>query len=97
MPVLRVSDVPVGGGRRVEVAEFGYQADQAQAEQVRWYLEDYPEFPADPAPLLAAEAEARLARTGAELFGDVFAGPDGAVIWDLGRADPLQHRSPAGS
>ena len=52
MPVLRVSDVPLGGGRRVEVtwqdgaarraavATFDYEADQGEAERVRWYLED---------------------------------------------------------
>jgi tetratricopeptide (TPR) repeat protein len=96
--LLRISDVPLGGTRRVKVtwqdgvarraavATFGYQADQAEAEQVRWYLEDYPEFPADPAPALAAKAEARLARTGVELFRDVFAGPDGAVIWGMAQA-----------
>lgn len=98
MPVLRISDVPVGGGRRVEViwqdgaarraavSSFTYQADQGEAERVRWYLEDYAEFPADPAPRLAAAAETGLARTGAGLFRDVFAGPDGAVIWGLAQA-----------
>ena len=99
VPVLRVSDVPLdsgrrrvevtwqdGAARRVAVATFDYQADGREAEQVRWYLEDYPEFPADPAPALAAAAEARLARTGVELFRDVFAGPDGAVIWGLAQA-----------
>jgi tetratricopeptide (TPR) repeat protein len=99
VPVLRISDVPLdGGARRVEmtwqdgparkktVATFTYRAGDQDAEQVRWYLEDYPEFPADPAPALAAAAEARLARTGVELFRDVFAGPDGAVIWGLAQA-----------
>jgi hypothetical protein len=99
MPVLRVSDIPLdsgrrrvevtwhdGAARRAAVATFAYQAGEREAEQVRWYLEDYPEFPADPAPVLAADAEARLARTGAELFGDVFAGPDAAVIWGLAQA-----------
>jgi tetratricopeptide (TPR) repeat protein len=105
MPVLRVSDVPLdAGGRRVEVtwqdgparraavATFAYQADWQEAEQVRWYLEDYPEFPADPAPALAAAAEAQLARIGAELFRDVFAGVDGAVIWGLAQARLAQVR-----
>ena len=63
MPVLRISDVPLGGGRRrvevtwqdgparqVVVSTFAYQAGDAEAEKVRWYLEDYPEFPADPGP-----------------------------------------------
>jgi hypothetical protein len=98
MPVLRISDVPVGGGRRVEViwqdgaarraavSSFTYQADQGEAERVRWYLEDYAEFPADPAPILAATAETGLLQTGAELFRNVFSGPDGAGIWALAQA-----------
>jgi tetratricopeptide (TPR) repeat protein len=100
MRVLRVSDVPLGGGahrrvevtwqdgaaRRVAVSSFYFRAGDQDAEKVRWYLEDYPEFPADPAPVLAAAAEQVLAETGAELFGDVFAGQDGAVIWGLAQA-----------
>ena len=64
-PVLRISDVPSGGARRVEVtwqdgparqmtvSTFSYQASDQDGEKVRWYLEDYAEFPADPAPRLA--------------------------------------------
>ena len=105
MPVLRISDVPLGGStrrvevtwqdgaaRRAAVATFGYRADGREAEQVRWYLEDYPEFPADPAPVLAAAAETQLARTGTELFRDVFAGPDAAAIWGMAQAQLGQAR-----
>jgi tetratricopeptide (TPR) repeat protein len=97
-PLLRISDVPFGGGsRRVEVSwqdgaarraaisAFAYQVDPAEAEKVRWYLEDYAEFPADPAPSLAREAEATLAQIGARLFTSVFAGADAADIWDRAR------------
>jgi tetratricopeptide (TPR) repeat protein len=99
MSVLRISDVPLdGGARRVEVtwqdgqarraavSSFGYRADGREAERVRWYLEDYPEFPADPAPALAAEAEAELARAGTGLFRYVFARQDAAIIWGLAQA-----------
>ena len=75
-----------GPARRAAVATFAYQMSEPEAEQVRWYLEDYPEFPADPAPALAADAEARLARTGADLFEQVFSSRDGAVIWGLAQA-----------
>ena len=100
IPELRISDVaisPDGGRRRVEVtwhdgparrqavSEFSYQADKESAERIRWYLEDYAEFPADPAPRLAADSEAWLARIGASLFRQVFAGPDGAGIWAIAR------------
>jgi hypothetical protein len=101
MSVLEVSDIPLDGGRhRVEVtwrqdeaaaravvATFTYQVDALDAEKIRWYLEDYPEFPADPAPALAKGAETRLAQIGADLFRKAFAGQDAAGIW--GQAQPL--------
>jgi tetratricopeptide (TPR) repeat protein len=96
---LRISDIPgsAGQGRRVEVtwqdgaarrvavAEFGDPPDAGDGERIRWYLEDYAEFPAVPAPALAEAAEARLARAGAELFGRVFSGGDAAGIWERAR------------
>ena len=92
---LRISDVPgPGGGRRVRLAwqregappreasaVFAVPGDAGGGEQVRWYLEDYAEFPADPAPAFAAEAEAQLAQAGEDLFHQVFAGPDAMGIW----------------
>jgi tetratricopeptide (TPR) repeat protein len=98
MPVLRISDLPLGGGRRVDVtwqdgavrqvavSSFSYQVGGREAEKVRWYLEDYAEFPASPAPLLAADAEQVLAQTGTGLFSLVFAGMDAAGIWTQARA-----------
>jgi tetratricopeptide (TPR) repeat protein len=96
---LRINDIPAGpgGGRRVEVtwqegparrvavAEFDPPPDGGGGERVRWYLEDYAEFPADPAPVIAGEAEAQLARQGAELFARVFSDPDAAEIWGQAR------------
>lgn len=72
MPELRISDIPAvapGQGRRVEVtwrdgparraavAETGDETEGRDGELVRWYLEDYAESSADPAPALAASAE----------------------------------------
>ena len=94
MPVLQVTDVPVGGdrrqvkvtwqdgpARRAATTTFAYQVGEQEAEKIRWYLEDYPEFPTDPAPVLAADAETRLNTIGADLFGRVFTGQDAAWIW----------------
>ena len=67
------------------VAEFADLPDDGDGERIRWYLEDYAEFPADPAPVIARDAEARLARAGAELFGRVFSGADAAGIWERAR------------
>jgi len=65
---LRISDLSgqPGDQRRVRVswreerglpreaeAEFADPSDEGDGERVRWYLEDYAEFPADPAPALA--------------------------------------------
>jgi tetratricopeptide (TPR) repeat protein len=94
---LRINDIPAsaGQGRRVEVtwdderaaprvavAEFG-DPPGGGGEQIRWYLEDYAEFPADPAPAIAREAETQLARAGAELFRRVFeASRDTMRLWE---------------
>ncbi len=63
------------------MAVFAYQTNAADAEKIRWYLEDYPEFPADPAPALAADAETRLSELGTSLFRHVFTSQDAAGIW----------------
>lgn len=99
MAELRISDVPgvLGGRRRVEVmwqdraarrvavAEFAAPSDAREGERFRWYLEDYAELPADPAPAIARTAEAQLAQTGAELFRAVFADVDAMGIWERAR------------
>ena len=104
--MLRINDVPLGeGGRRVEVtwqdgphrqvavSTFPHRAEaDANAEKVRWYLEDYAEFPDEPAPRLARDAEAILADTGTSLFGQVFTGLDAAAIWAQARAQLPQVR-----
>ena len=71
-----------GAARRVAVAEVTDLSDDRDAERIRWYLEDYAEFPADPAPLIAREAENLLAQTGAKLFAHVFSSADAAGIWE---------------
>jgi tetratricopeptide (TPR) repeat protein len=99
---LRISDVPAGadGDRRVRMSwreeralpreaevVFTAPADARDGERVRWYLEDYAEFPADPAPAIAAEAEAQLAQDGVELFRQVFeADRDTMRVWEAAAA-----------
>jgi tetratricopeptide (TPR) repeat protein len=96
---LRISDIPGGpagrrrvevmwqdgAARRVAVTEVAGLPDRGEGERVRWYLEDYAEFPADPAPAIAVEAEAQLAREGAGLFRAVFADVDAVGIWERAR------------
>ena len=97
VPALHANHSPIGSmapqTRRVEVtwqeglrsraavSSFVYQVNERDAEKIRWYLEDFAEFRAQPAPLLAADAEARLADIGADLFSSVFSEQDAAGIW----------------
>lgn len=49
----------------VEVkGEFGL--DPVDVERLRWYLEDFLEFPLDPAPVIAGGVEQRLSEIGVE-------------------------------
>ena len=95
MPVLRIIDrevaegrrrvevlfTPEGGIPRAAVSAFQYSADASNSELVRWYLEEYPEFTAYPAPAVAKDAETRLAVTGEDLFRKVFSPGDAAGVW----------------
>ena len=99
MAELRISDISAGSSgrrrvevmwqdgaaRRVSVAEFDDLPDAGGGERIRWYLEDYAEFPADPAPMIARGAEAWLAQVGADLFDRVFSSADAAGIWERAR------------
>lgn len=74
-----------GAARRLAVNEIDEVPGSGDGERIRWYLEDYAEFPADPAPEIARDAEARLAEAGADLFRRVFNGPDAGGIWERAR------------
>ncbi|MFD5836188.1 CHAT domain-containing protein [Streptomyces collinus] len=41
-------------------------------EEIRWYLEEYREFPSDPAPAIATRCSVRLAELGESLFRALF-------------------------
>ena len=69
------------------VAEFAFELSAQDREDVRWYLEDYLQYPMDPAPAIAARIEARLAEIGAEQFRAVFqANDDARDLWATLRA-----------
>ena len=51
-------------------------------EGLRWYLEDYLQWPRDPAPEIAARIEQRLAEIGSALFEKIFqANDDARGLW----------------
>lgn len=66
------------GLRRVAEAVFPFSLSPQDEEDLRWYLEDYLQYPQDPAPAIARRIEGRLAEVGTELFRVVFQGSDDA-------------------
>jgi tetratricopeptide (TPR) repeat protein len=64
--------------RQTATATFDFSlAEQDQAD-LRWYLEDFLQFPQDPAPKIAARVEQRMGEIGKELFIKVFHSSDDA-------------------
>ena len=81
---LRLED---GGLPQEAVAEFSFEMSAQDPEDVRWYLEDYLQYPMDPAPAIAARIEARLAEIGETLFRALFqANDDARDLWATLRA-----------
>lgn len=60
-----------GGLRRSAEARFEFPFSAQDQEDMRWYLEDFLQYPMEPAPAIAAHIERRMAEIGAELFGKV--------------------------
>jgi hypothetical protein len=95
MLVLRLDQAAErGGGHRVEVTlsgpglapqrasvRTGFAMGAADLERMRWYLEDFLEYPVDPAPTMATTIENRLGELGRELFTELFDSRDGARLW----------------
>jgi tetratricopeptide (TPR) repeat protein len=71
------------GPRQTATARFDFDLTKQDREDVRWYLEDYLQYPLDPAPQIARRVESRLAALGCDLFTRVFeASPDAKSLWD---------------
>ncbi len=97
MPTLHLQQFELGGDRyRIAISsdqpgltlrhevEFDYRLAPEDQEALRWYLEDYLQFPQEPNPSLAARTEQRLAEIGAGLFETIFDGRKMIEWW--GRA-----------
>jgi tetratricopeptide (TPR) repeat protein len=95
-PILRLTQTSEGEDTfRVEVAladdapprqtatvRFSLQFTVQDREDLRWYLEDYLQYPFDPAPTIAARIEKHMADIGMDLFKAVFqANADGRKVW----------------
>lgn len=57
---------------------FKFALSPQDQEDIRWYLEDYLQYPLDPAPTIAARIETRMRDVGIELFKHVFQSSDDA-------------------
>lgn len=70
------------GDHRSAAVQFKWGMKPRDQEDLRWYLEDYLEYPVDPAPEIAARVEQRLSVLGGELFASVFlANHDAQQLW----------------
>jgi hypothetical protein len=92
MPLLRLTQhIESSGHYRVEIAfedddasrqtaeaRFEFAFTQEDRADLRWYLEDYLQYPLDPAPQIAGRIEGRMSELGAELFQKIFQGNDDA-------------------
>jgi len=71
------------GARRATSAEVAFELNLRDQERVRWYFEDYPQYPIDPAPEIAARIEQQLVELGQALFRAVFErSRDATRLWD---------------
>lgn len=70
------------GARRTAEAKLAFALSPQDEEDLRWYLEDFLQYPQEPAPTIARRIEERMAEVGAELFQAVFqADDDTRRIW----------------
>ncbi|HEX3526066.1 MAG TPA: hypothetical protein VH988_03285 [Thermoanaerobaculia bacterium] len=92
---LRIKQQPLGDGRhrvdldltgdgapRAATCTFPFHLSPQDEEGMRWYLEDFLQYPQAPAPMIARRIEGRIAEMGTELFKAVFqANNDARKIW----------------
>jgi tetratricopeptide (TPR) repeat protein len=70
------------GAPREATSEFAFSLSPQDEEGMRWYLEDFLQYPEAPAPMIARRIEGRLAEMGTELFQAVFqVNNDARKIW----------------
>ena len=71
-----------GQARQTAVSAFSFALTPQDREDVRWYLEDFLQYPLDPAPAIAARIERRMSAIGVELFNAIFqSNADARDLW----------------
>ena len=66
------------GAPWVAESRFAFDLTAQDEEDLRWYLEDFLQYPQEPAPTIARRVEGRIAEIGKELFRGVFQASDEA-------------------
>ena len=70
------------GARRTAESMFPFSLSPQDEKDLRWYLEDFLQYPQEPAPTIARRIEGRMAEVGAELFRAVFqSSEDARDLW----------------
>jgi len=68
--------------RQIATTRFEFKLTAQDQENLRWYLEDFLQYPLDPAPTITARIEKRMEEIGTELFKNVFqANDDARDLW----------------
>jgi tetratricopeptide (TPR) repeat protein len=65
------------------ITSFEFVTTDEDAQNIRWYLEDYLLYPAEPAPAIAERVEKRMREIGEKLFAAIFSSPRTRFIWSL--------------
>ncbi len=82
-----------GYARQAATSEFSFALTAQEREDMRWYLEDYLQYPIDPAPQIAARIVKRLDEIGRELFRSIFHSSDDARdLWATVRSEIDRYR-----
>jgi tetratricopeptide (TPR) repeat protein len=82
-----------GFARLAAMSEFNFTLTAQEREDMRWYLEDYLQYPIDPAPQIAGRIESRLDEIGRELFRSIFhSSEDARDLWATVRSDIDRYR-----
>lgn len=68
--------------RQTVTTRFDFKLTAQDQEDLRWYLEDFLQYPQDPAPRIAARIEKRISEIGVELFKALFqSSEDARDLW----------------
>jgi len=82
-----------GSSRMTATSEFKFALTPQEREDMRWYFEDYLQYPIEPAPKIAGRIEGRLEELGKELFRSIFqSGEDARDLWATVRSDIDRYR-----